>query len=127
MYYKACVTSLQDLSYTRPYRAGALNRSYWPLHWWAWGLFRLLVIIALVPLLRRRDGVVPTIVVLLIAVYMWTYSLSWYIAPMLAWAIAYRETPKPEKAPAKEKQQMISPAYGMLATRMRDKQSVDAT
>lgn len=89
------------------------------------GLFAFIVtlLIALVPLLRRRDGVVPTIVVIIICAYMWTYSLSWYMAPMLAWAIAYQETPKPEKAPTKRK--VIPPAYERLATRVKESQPAE--
>lgn len=86
--------------------------------------FICMLLITLVPLLRRRDGVVPTIVVVIIGVYMWSYTLSWYITPVLAWAIAYRERPKPEKAPVKENQ-VIPAASGMLAARMPEAQQTE--
>ncbi|GAA5193149.1 hypothetical protein GCM10023346_17100 [Arthrobacter gyeryongensis] len=77
--------------------------------------FLLMLLIALVPLLRRQDGLVPTIVVIVICAYMWTYSLSWYQVPMLAWAIAFRETPRPERLLIIKKGLEFSPAYGRLS------------
>lgn len=80
--------------------------------------FFLTLLITLVPLLRRRDGILPAIVVATICVYMWTYSLSWFMTPMLAWGIAFREVPEPEKPKAK-REASVPPGYRNLASRTR--------
>ncbi|WP_354298612.1 O-antigen ligase family protein [Pseudarthrobacter sp. PvP022] len=68
--------------------------------------------------MKTRAGVAPTAILLSIAVYAWSYSLPWYLAPLFGWCMALAWTQETDtiKAPRGRSKRAPSP-YEQMAAR----------
>ncbi|MGN8132645.1 hypothetical protein [Paenarthrobacter sp. 22069] len=98
------------------------------------GLFAIVLLSTLNRLITNKAGVLPTAVFLSIVIYSWSYSLSWYLAPMLGWCIAQawgtelKTMPQKLIVPRARRQPRVPNAYMRMAARegLRNDGSADA-